>query len=287
MAEQKSYILDEEEAFANPISITIRGGPGSGHRGHKGRPGEVGGSVPDIGGRTIKDLLHVPRTERWNDIRVALDLIDQVHVMDETVFKLPLKASKSYRTGGMYRYLLRTSKPKDMFVVLNEFDEEDEYVQMCMLHEVGHWIDHAMLGNKHVFASPEYVTHVLATPDAEALEQWRAALKDSEAMKALIDYKGGSVDVSYETVGGFPASASYYYDFQFLRNAQTWKEGFARAYAQWVAYKTQDPGMIRHYENELRGVRAGAAPITWEWDDFQPIADSMDEIFRSRGWLKE
>lgn len=45
--------------------------------------------------------------------------------------------------------------------------------------------------------------------------------------------------------------------------------------------------MLTHYDNELRQVRNGAAPLSWEWDDFQPIADSMDEIFRSKGCLKE
>lgn len=34
--------------------VVQRGGPGSGHHGHKGRPGEVGGSAPDGGGQSAK-----------------------------------------------------------------------------------------------------------------------------------------------------------------------------------------------------------------------------------------
>jgi hypothetical protein len=41
---------DSLRAFEKAVGITMRGGPGSGHFGHAGRPGEVGGSAPGGGG---------------------------------------------------------------------------------------------------------------------------------------------------------------------------------------------------------------------------------------------
>jgi len=277
----ESYFGWEEGSITFIDEPVTRGGPGSGHFEHEGRPGQVGGSLPS---KSIKDLLHVPRTKRWDDIRVALDAIDRVHVMDDSMELLPLKASKSYRTGGMYRYKLRTGWQLDMFVVLNEFaelDEEDTEVQSNMLHETAHWIDHMMMGVPRRFASPEYVTHELATPDAEAIANWRKVVKESEAMKALLRFTGGSVDVKIN------GDISYYYSFDFVRKAGSWKETFARSYAQWIAHKSGDQGLRSYYDKELLKIENGAAPLTWEWDDFQPVASAIDDIFRSRGWLNE
>ena len=279
----ESYFGWEEGSITFIDEPVTRGGPGSGHFEHEGRPGQVGGSLPS---KSIKDLLHVPRTKRWDDIRVALDAIDHVHVMDDSMEPLPLKASKSYKTGGMYRYKLRTGWQLDMFVVLREWGEEDTEVQSNMLHETGHWIDHMMMGVPRRFASPEYVTHELSTPDAEAIANWRKVVKESDAMKELLEFPGGSVDVEY-THEGIQGFASYYYGFNFLRKASSWKETFARSYAQWVAYKSDDQGLRSYYDKRLTEIVGGAAPLTWEWDDFQPVADAMDDIFRSRGWLNE
>ena len=52
------FELDNGEITFNPFNaikrhslpVTLRGGPGSGHHGHKGRPGERGGSLPGKGG---------------------------------------------------------------------------------------------------------------------------------------------------------------------------------------------------------------------------------------------
>lgn len=47
------------------MRITFKGGPGSGHRGHAGRPGKRGGSMPGIAGSGgVEDVLSVQHTGR-------------------------------------------------------------------------------------------------------------------------------------------------------------------------------------------------------------------------------
>jgi len=48
---EKAYRHNSTTRRISNRTLTMRGGPGSGHHGHKGRPGEVGGSLPsDAGG---------------------------------------------------------------------------------------------------------------------------------------------------------------------------------------------------------------------------------------------
>jgi len=56
--EQKSWIVRTLEQIIN----VIRGGEGSGHFGHEGRPGEVGGSLPS-GATAVKEIDYLPVNE--------------------------------------------------------------------------------------------------------------------------------------------------------------------------------------------------------------------------------
>ena len=62
---------------AERLTEVIRGGPGSGHHGHEGRPGEVGGSLPDTATAESKILATEHRTE-WENTRQRMEqqLID-------------------------------------------------------------------------------------------------------------------------------------------------------------------------------------------------------------------
>jgi hypothetical protein len=49
VSNQDAYIGTLIDKTTAEIEAIIRGGPGSGHHGHRGRPGEVGGSLPGEG----------------------------------------------------------------------------------------------------------------------------------------------------------------------------------------------------------------------------------------------
>lgn len=57
----KTISIDDGPFYVPTDDLTERGGPGSGHRGHEGRPGEVGGSLPS--GVGIGREINPPRVD--------------------------------------------------------------------------------------------------------------------------------------------------------------------------------------------------------------------------------
>jgi len=58
------------------------------------------------------------------------------------------------------------------------------------------------------------------------------------------------------------------------------RELFARAYAQYIAEKTQDPRLLPELEEEQKG----KYPNQWSTEDFALIKEAFDNLFRKRGW---
>lgn len=67
-SEERDYIdtLMNHGRFARNYDLVERGGPGSGHRGHAGRPGEIGGSQAGDGSPTTSKISN---KQSWNDAR--------------------------------------------------------------------------------------------------------------------------------------------------------------------------------------------------------------------------
>lgn len=70
--------LDGMAQDFQPVAITVRikGGPGSGHHGHRGRPGKVGGSLP---GKGVLSLGTVSAETRADWRRSGLEINDPAH----------------------------------------------------------------------------------------------------------------------------------------------------------------------------------------------------------------
>jgi HK97 family phage portal protein len=119
----------------------------------------------------------------------------------------------------------------------------------ALLHELGHAID-ATLAR----AGAAYESGRSSTPEAKTL---RNLLRESPAAGRLRAHP------------------------QLGRRAEYWLapyEMFARAYAQWVSGKQGLP-----FPNPPQKVEAG---VNWSDEEFIPIAQAFDDLFRSRGILK-
>jgi hypothetical protein len=248
----------------------------------------IGGTVFMLKKKAFRDLMNIPKTERWEWIRRAADAIDKVHYFGPGMPKLPLKVSKAKRTSGTYWYLVETGEPQKMMVVLyGGHKEYENFIEaVSLVHETGHFIDHMMFGNKREFASPEIdkLTDTGTFDEAEPFQTWRAAIMNSRAYRELRDWKQtGQIQATHVdgTVG------YKYYSTSAARKGMRTIEFFARSYTQWIAMRSREPSLMRGIEDRLRFQRAGTPALHWEWKDFEPIADAMDEIFRSKGWLKE
>ena len=64
------------------------------------------------------------------------------------------------------------------------------------------------------------------------------------------------------------------------------EELFARAYAQWVGWKSGSPTMKSELNDTLRAASLRQRLRQWPHDEFLPIASAMDRLFERAGWLE-
>jgi hypothetical protein len=290
--------------------LVERGGPGSGHHGHAGRPGEVGGSLPSgataVGGN-ISEIMKVPQTPLWEPINRALRAIEKVH----GVYALPLlavKRSRAKRRRGAYFTIIHrdgSMTPDKINVVLGD---ESETSAMSMTHEIAHFLDHVMFGRDRYFTSEDMVDGeatftgsddkllaISPNPDeARAFQKWWEAVQNSETYTAMRRHKSGFYHETADgkIVHGRPEGEGWLsrkiwnVPSKLIRSWNQPTEFFARSYAQYIATRSGDAWMNNELDSQLEARRQGFAPTQWERDDFEPIADAFDDLFESLGLLR-
>ena len=330
--------LDDGPFAVNPFEKKSYPAP------HCGRPGEQGGSAPrsECSGASERDsandlFQHIPGTKRWDAVRDALDAIDSVHEID--IWRtLPLKETRAANKGASYHIMF--GSPNNFMIKLS--DRYGETEEISIVHEIGHHIDHWLLGQNEPYAPrwfmatvanslsgagmsvsgiedaidrirkyPVQLSDLVEEGEYEYIEPsdeisraglylWDA-IKKSQGYRDLENFKTytGRVEIpnppddyffgqrsnpDFETVKkvsevnpivlGVP--------FSLLRNFREPREIFARAYSQYVALRSGNERMILAVDENNRFAKSGSYPIAWEWDDFEPIANQFDSLFRSK-----
>ncbi|NIM22468.1 MAG: hypothetical protein GTN64_08670 [Candidatus Latescibacteria bacterium] len=301
------------EETTQEIETIIRGGPGSGHHGHRGRPGKVGGSLPSkLAGDNVSDYFKVPQTKLWEPVNRAFRAIEKVHGI-LPIQSFPFKRSKSIKRSGTYYTNIMpdgTLRPDKMMVVL-ESGEENLEAALTTAHEMGHVLDHLMFGRDTYFTSQDMIDGEAALVgqedkllaistnphEARAYQKWWAAITGSDAYDKIMNefpigyYQLDEVTGKYENVATFhlPAGASgffYHYTLEHQRGMQSPIEFFARSYAQYITTRSGDALMNNELDRRLDRQRNGLAHANWEPNDFEPIAEAFDELFDSLGLLR-
>jgi len=111
-------------------------------------PGYNKSYIPQEYLRSAHDIFeHIPGTARWDRIRDVLDSIDKVHGINNWM-KLPLKETRAGSKGGSYH--IREDLPRQF--MMKFYDEYGESTELSMAHEIGHYIDHWLLGQQEPYA---------------------------------------------------------------------------------------------------------------------------------------
>lgn len=290
-----------------------KGSEKSGYRGpdHKGLPGVWGGSRPrDASPEESETLAHLkpeqgqvvlsevlkgqfPETARWDVVRNGIDLIDSIHTVDETLAELPIKESRSYRTGGGY-WSWNKIAHKIMIVLNEKYQGPFGDPTLATLHEVAHWLDHMMLGKDGWWltdmcsdSSLEYTLSRDSNFETYSEEEKREvdiirrlaeAWRNSEHVKALNEYPSGKIWID-------EAKTTYYQlTYKLRKNMLGFRELFARSYVQWAVGKSNDAALKDTFEYTRR--RGDRKPSLWPHyfsdDDFEPISEIFDELFETR-----
>lgn len=193
------------------------------------------------------------------DAGKAMDAVDDVLRLPksrsgqpmEVMFDSGLDANGHYRLGTYER----TGRYAESDIALSNNADVT-----TMIHEFGHYIE------KELFDSLEFANTVSRDRN-HPLRGWWDAVRRSQGMKDIA--ANPTVPRDYATY--------------LMRTDEAW----ARSFAQWVALRSNRPGLLDevlgHY-SELRSAHG----LNAQWDDpddFAPIAQAFDDIFRRMGWL--
>ncbi len=137
-------------------------------------------------------------------------------------------------------YRLREGDPVDLRV-----SSRHDRVALSFLHELGHLLDHQLAPAPRSFASPRLA----------AFAPWRAAAGALEQRA--------------------PAFASRGHQRYF----SSWRELWARSYAQWVVLRSDDPVLVAG----LAAAQAADDRVVWPAAHFEPVAAQLDALFGSLG----
>ena len=123
-----------------PAIVVLKGGPGSGHFGHKGRPGLEGGSLPkdNLSSESGDNIYFVPKNKDWTNIkddakRIVDSVRDKIHnkLFDEIKIVFVHPESQNFYdllTQGEYSDVNKT-------IFMKPTASPDELV-----HEIGHYL---------------------------------------------------------------------------------------------------------------------------------------------------
>jgi hypothetical protein len=200
-------------------------------------------------GRSVSSALILPPGVLPHDLelRSLLATIDSVHADGKLP---PLRFRWGVpRTGEVAVYTVADDLSQPVRLAV---DSRRARWQVGVIHEIGHFLDHQGIDSPVDFASRS----------GRLLEDWRTAVRLSRAVGAL---------------QRFPEIGSY-----LGRPEEVW----ARCYVQWIALRSGNPSLRRQVV-ELRGHDSASAEFyaQWEDDDFAPIADALDRLFRRLKWI--
>ena len=209
-------------------------------------------------GEPVSGALTVPKGKLKPDMDRALAAIDKVHG-DGPLPKIPVQWTRGERTVASYNYMIG-GKAKHITV-----STKGRRPALDFVHEVGHFLDH-----KGLPSVPGRFATGTGDPDTvRMMAGWKNAVENSKAAQEL--------KALYGAAGT---------DFQYVRYLAGYDEMWARSYAQYVATKSGDEvllGQLNHYRKvEEYGP---TYPIQWSDEDFRPIMEAMDELFRDIEWI--
>ena len=145
-----------------------------------------------------------------------------------------------------------------------------------IVHEFGHFMDRELFGD----ASQTYATVRAKKGLDSPVSKWYDVVTKSKSYKRIEDgLERMSATVDGRRLGNPKRTQTY-----FLSAEELW----ARSMAQWFALRTDDSIYsvldLRTDPANAFMRKVGLEPH-WDEDDFEPIAEAIDEIMREMGWL--
>jgi hypothetical protein len=208
--------------------------------------------------RTGIDIQVAKGTKLGDEIRSTRSAIAQVHTIPNGLNYLPVRTlSPSASEFGAYRYNTKTGLPVDLGIRGN-----GPTVKLTTAHEVGHYLDHQLLGTPTKFG-----TETLASP---AVSAWLDTVRATPQVLRL-----------QELLPDSPAALQEHIEY-LLSPVELW----GRSYGQYIGTRSGDRDILAGVDHWLKNPNEWSSNRQWGKTDFEPVANAMDAIFKELGLLK-
>lgn len=220
-------------------------------------------------GQPLRQALRVPRPDPYRQdsevyelVLEAADLVRRVHGISDLQ---PIYVSTRELKPNVFAQYA-AGEPSHLDVQLGKTE------MVHVLEEFGHWID------AQAFTPGRYESIYSGDPRSP-LAGWRRAVAASQAVAELRAQRRAFQTYTHV---GWEAN-----DRAFVKYLLEPEELFARSYRQFVAVHSGDPRLLQAIGNRQNtpGYEIGYN-IQWEDQDFEPIADALEKVFRRLGWIR-
>ena len=200
------------------------------------------------------------------EIKAAFAAIDAVHLISETK-QIKLFLSGNKKDNGLFHFHRGTGEAEAI-----ELSTKGNTMALTLLHEIGHFLE------KVTIPGTDYGVRQWDSDPFTA--EWRnCVVTSNEAIRLAEIIQTKQIFVTNDTGDCEPREANVKYASYLSRIEEYW----ARSYAQYIAEKSRSGILLE----QLEVVRSSGFPypIQWSREEFKPIAQEFDGLFRKIGWF--
>lgn len=191
----------------------------------------------------------------------------------------PLKAlTVSDAPDAHHRAMYKSTGKDDPRIEVRAGSRDPEF---SFAHEVGHWLDNIGWDAPRPTGHTAFASNRRDDPRAKALME---AIERTGPGRKLRAFDQAIQNDEYPE-GYEDDDEALDTDAAYILYLSEGHEMFARAYAQYVATRSDDDvlkGQLRLNQKEAESEKF---PRQWSDEEFETIADRFDDLFRGRGWL--
>lgn len=204
-----------------------------------------------------------------NKAREAIEAINSVHG-DGNLPQIPIKVVQDADFNGEYEIDRFDGTPLNI-----KISSYNDHAELTTAHEIGHFIDFAEISDYPLKSGTER-----GLPE---FEEWNNAINNSQAVANIRKMSNSPLDYSAEVeIYGKVQTVNPSGDY--LRYTLTPRELWARSYAQYIAVRSGNKNMLNAIERQRKTPLY--EDVQWSEEDFAPIADTIDKLFKAKGWIQ-
>jgi SPP1 gp7 family putative phage head morphogenesis protein len=224
-------------------------------------------------------------------VRETISMIDGVHG-DGTLSPVPVQMNQRSASYGVYKSRYAGYVSQGSMTTKADYRRKlvpdavevsaktgNHHTYNTMAHELGHYIDQQYFGR---MPGEDFTTTYGSKISGGKLERWRTAVQQTRAVSEL---KAMQTAPTWGITDASGQVTQHRINRQYIRYAISDEELWARSYAQYIVTKSQHPRALA----ELREAQDPTKlyhQTQWADDDFAPVLQAIDDIFRDEGWIE-